>query len=238
MAESTEMFPLESFVFYRSFRDAIEEMDDSDKLATLLAICDYALYNVEPELTSPMSRAIFTVAKPSIESNRAKRKNGSKGGRPRKTSNVKAETCGFEEKNQWFSETESTETETETEAETETVSETGADTNTADKPPARSGFTPPTVDEVRSYCQERGNNVDPQRFLDYYGAMGWMRGKTQLTDWRAAVRSWENNGIPNQRSDVSAQGQGYTPGPIELAAIQNLQNLRDSLSEGDDQSCQ
>lgn len=31
-------YPLESFVFYRSFRDAIEEMSDEDKLSTLLAI--------------------------------------------------------------------------------------------------------------------------------------------------------------------------------------------------------
>ena len=29
-------YPLESFVFYRSFRDAIEGANDADKLSTLL----------------------------------------------------------------------------------------------------------------------------------------------------------------------------------------------------------
>lgn len=76
-------FPLESFVFYRSFRDAINVMEDEDKLTTLLAICDYALYGIEPEL-SGMPCAVFTVAKPSIDANGKRRKNGGLGGRPPK----------------------------------------------------------------------------------------------------------------------------------------------------------
>jgi hypothetical protein len=76
--------PLESFVFYRSFRDAIEEMTDENKLATLLAICDYALYGVEPDLKDAMSRAVFTVARPSIDANKDRRANGKLGGRPPK----------------------------------------------------------------------------------------------------------------------------------------------------------
>lgn len=52
-------------------------------------------------------------------------------------------------------------------------------------------FTPPTVDEVRAYCQERGNCVNPQRFVDYYSSNGWMVGKNKMKDWQAAVRTWE-----------------------------------------------
>ena len=62
----------------------------------------------------------------------------------------------------------------------------------ASPPPTRSKrFTPPTVDEVRAYCQERGNTVDPQRFVDYYSSNGWMVGRTKMKDWKAAVRNWE-----------------------------------------------
>ena len=62
----------------------------------------------------------------------------------------------------------------------------------ATPPPHRSKrFIPPTVDEVRDYCQERGNCVDPQRFVDYYRSNGWMVGKTKMKDWKAAVRTWE-----------------------------------------------
>ena len=59
------------------------------------------------------------------------------------------------------------------------------------EPPTRKRFVPPTVDEVRDYCYERGNSVDPQRFVDYYTSNGWMVGKNKMKDWKAAVRTWE-----------------------------------------------
>ena len=52
-------------------------------------------------------------------------------------------------------------------------------------------FAPPTLDEVKAYCQERGNSIDAQRFIDYYTANGWKVGKVDMEDWRAAVRNWE-----------------------------------------------
>lgn len=60
----------------------------------------------------------------------------------------------------------------------------------------RKCFAPPTVDEVRAYCQERGNNIEPQRFVDFYESKGWMVGKNKMKDWKAAVRNWENRDKP------------------------------------------
>ena len=57
----------------------------------------------------------------------------------------------------------------------------------------RKRFSPPTVEQVREYCWERGNSVDPQRFVDYYSSNGWMVGKNKMKDWKAAVRTWEQN---------------------------------------------
>ncbi len=54
-------------------------------------------------------------------------------------------------------------------------------------------FTPPTVDEVKAYCDERGNSVDPERFVDFYASKGWMVGKTKMKDWKATVRNWERS---------------------------------------------
>lgn len=53
-------------------------------------------------------------------------------------------------------------------------------------------FTPPTVEEVAAYCRERGNRVDPQRFVDFYEAKGWMIGKNKMKSWKSAVHTWEN----------------------------------------------
>lgn len=52
-------------------------------------------------------------------------------------------------------------------------------------------FTKPTVEEIRLYCRERGNAVDPQRFYDFYEAKGWRVGNQPMKDWQAAVRTWE-----------------------------------------------
>lgn len=52
-------------------------------------------------------------------------------------------------------------------------------------------FVEPSVEEVRAYCMERKNGVDAQRFVDFYAATGWYRGKNKIKDWKAAVRTWE-----------------------------------------------
>lgn len=64
--------------------------------------------------------------------------------------------------------------------------------STADKPPTRPRFVPPTLEEVTSYVQERGSKVDPQGFIDFYAAKGWMVGKNKMKDWKAACRNAEH----------------------------------------------
>ena len=54
-------------------------------------------------------------------------------------------------------------------------------------------FTPPTVEEVRAYCNERNNTVDPETFVNFYESKGWCVGKTKMKDWKASVRTWERN---------------------------------------------
>jgi hypothetical protein len=53
-------------------------------------------------------------------------------------------------------------------------------------------FSAPTVDEVRAYCTERKNSVNPEQWYDHYQSNGWMVGKTHMKDWKAAVRTWEH----------------------------------------------
>ena len=64
-------------------------------------------------------------------------------------------------------------------------------------------FIAPTIDEVREYIEEKGYSIDPERFVDYYTANGWMVGKSHMKDWKATVRNWErNNG-----NDTGASGR-------------------------------
>lgn len=54
-------------------------------------------------------------------------------------------------------------------------------------------FAPPSILEVSVYCKERKNQVNPNKWHDHYTARGWMVGKSKMKDWKAAVRTWENN---------------------------------------------
>ena len=70
----------------------------------------------------------------------------------------------------------------------------------ADKPP-RTRFSPPSVEEVKAYCDEKGYAVDPGRFVDYYTSNGWRVGKNPMKDWRAAVRTWNGKEKPNGKTE-------------------------------------
>lgn len=60
--------------------------------------------------------------------------------------------------------------------------------------PKRKQFVPPTVEEVRAYCQERGNQIDPERFVDTYASQGWKKANgVAVVDWKGCVRTWEKN---------------------------------------------
>ncbi len=78
-----------------------------------------------------------------------------------------------------------------------------------------SRFSPPSLDDVKAYCLERNNNVDAERFIDYYTANGWKVGKNSMKDWKAAVRNWEktsdakpapkqNGGVMSEHEKMSA----------------------------------
>ena len=68
----------------------------------------------------------------------------------------------------------------------------------------RKKFVKPTVEEVRNYCLERNNNVNPEKFIDFYESKDWYIGKNKMKDWKAAVRTWEgrnSNGYTNSISN-------------------------------------
>ena len=54
-------------------------------------------------------------------------------------------------------------------------------------------FIRPSLDDVREYIAQNYLPVDPERFFDYYEANGWkISGKSQMKDWKAAVRNWSH----------------------------------------------
>ena len=82
---------------------------------------------------------------------------------------------------------------------------TSTSTSTKEKRGA-SRFSPPSVDEVKAYCADRKNKVNPETFVDFYAAKGWKVGNQPMKDWKAAVRTWEKreqfSGKPNGNGSV------------------------------------
>ena len=69
----------------------------------------------------------------------------------------------------------------------------------------RTKFQKPSVEEIRLYCQERNNSVDPEKFFNVYESKGWLVGKSPMKDWKAAVRTWEQRQLETTRTTFSSR---------------------------------
>lgn len=195
----------DGFIFYESFRDAMRGLPAETQLALYNAIADYALYDMEPDFGSDgIAKGFFTLMRPQIDANNRKRDNGSRGGRPAR------ETEPEPNDNQTITEAKPNDNQDGTEAEPNAkekakanAKENAKEKESCAEPPRR--FTKPTVEEIRLYCRERGNVIDPQRFFDFYEAKGWRVGNQPMKDWQAAVRTWEGRDSAKPRD----QAAGY-----------------------------
>lgn len=71
-----------------------------------------------------------------------------------------------------------------------------------DKKEVAKRFAPPSVEEVKEYCDERQNQIDAQAFVDFYESKNWMVGKNKMKDWKACVRTWERRQKPSVKTTV------------------------------------
>lgn len=75
-------------------------------------------------------------------------------------------------------------------------------------------FVPPTLDEVKAYCNEKGYKVNPERFVAFYASKGWKVGNQSMKDWRAAVVSWEQRrkeeAVPTNQDSANDVGDVFS----------------------------
>ena len=89
-------------------------------------------------------------------------------------------------------------------------------------------FTPPTVDEVADYCKQRGNGVDPERFVAFYSSKGWMVGNQRMKDWRAAVITWEKRDERKPPDQKVITGQQF--GQRDYSGEDSMDDVLDRLA--------
>ena len=80
-----------SFSFFVSYIEAVEELPEKEQLATLKAIIKYALYDKEPENFKGIKQAVFLLVKPTLDKSKQKAANGKQKGSKRKQTGSKQE---------------------------------------------------------------------------------------------------------------------------------------------------
>lgn len=81
----------QSFIFYRSFYEALKTLSHSDRSILYEAIVEYALNQTEIELPNSC-KGMFYLIKPQLNANQKRYENGKSGGRPAKPKDNQKET--------------------------------------------------------------------------------------------------------------------------------------------------
>lgn len=82
-----------------------------------------------------------------------------------------------------------------------------------------SAFTPPTLDEVKTFVEARGlDKVDAERFYNWFSASDWYRGRTRVVNWQAEACNWQRRGIEEAKT-------GGVPGGSKIETENTSKNF-------------
>lgn len=175
----------ESTVFYRSFYEAIKELDAELQAQLYSAIFEYALNFNELELKG-VAKTVFTLIKPQLDANQKRFENGS---RPKTKQDISK--SGAKDKR-------------ETSKQLPNVNDNVNDNENENANVSRSRFRAPAYDEILNFMKEKNSLAgslwpeskvvaESKAFYNHYESNGWMVGKNKMKKWEAAVRNWMNN---------------------------------------------
>lgn len=171
---------------FRSFLEATEALPPEEFKEAWIALMHYGLDRQEDDV-SPTARVFLAMAKPIIDTSIAIKEGNSRGGS--KSRQVASKSMEVTSKS----------VEVDTKSTQQDIGIRNKEEGIRNKDiKERRRFTPPTLQEVREYCLERKNKVDPEQFIDFYSSKGWKVGSQPMRDWKAAVRTWEKRDSTRQ----------------------------------------
>lgn len=177
-----------SFVLYTDYQEQLELLSMEQRGALLTAIMAYAADKALPDMDG-VTKMAFSFIRANMDRDREKyektieaRRAAGRSGGLTKAANVKAKLANASKAKQALANLHDNVNDNVNV--NVNVNDIGIGHTTKKK------FTPPTREQVQEYIQERGYNVDADRFVDFYTSKGWMIGKNPMKDWKAAVRTW------------------------------------------------
>lgn len=179
----------EYFKCFHSYKDKCKKLSDQELGRLFRALMEYSESGTAPDLTGRESIAFDFIAdeidrdkSAYAETCRKNAENGAKGGK-------RSIAVGSERKREDPKQSETDKVEGIRKKDIKEIP-----TNVGTK--KSSAFRAPTVEEVRQYCEERNNGIDPEYFVNYYENRGWYLSKgIKMRDWKRAVITWEKNGF-------------------------------------------
>ena len=183
----------ESFIFYRSYSEAIKKLPEKEQLKALWAIINHSIDEKEQHVEG-LANIVYIMAKPQIEANNKRKNDGLKGGRPLKETSgyLYKETTGFENEKPNVNKNVNDNANNNINANANgNEKEIAADKSANPLSKTNKKFIPPTAEEVKDYCLENKNNINPEAFVAFYDSKGWKIGKETMKDWKKAVTTWE-----------------------------------------------
>lgn len=195
------------FMFFDAYFYATTTMTDEQRLEFYDAIIRYAVLRENPNLDGLMS-STFELIRPAIDKSIDMRERGSRGGSAKRKADAEENDNCLQAKSKVLASKNESACNEEKGREEKRREVEGEEKRKEEK--GRSNrFAPPTLDDVAAYCTERGNGIDPQRFIDYYQSNGWKVGKNPMKDWKAAVRNWETRDAAPKKADDEAEIRQY-----------------------------
>jgi len=213
-----------SFVFYKSFYEALTELKEKERYACIDAICRYALYGEEPETKGVVSM-VLKLAQPSIDRNNDRYINGMKGGRPPKGETKakpmvsKEKTYGYLEKNQRIENPKpyvDVDVDVDEDVYVDDDVDVYVDVNNArareetthkPTPTLEEPTRIPTINVVADECVEKGYRLDFQSikgFMDYNQSHGWKM------DWHEALKKWAEREKERTKKKAEPKKNNFT----------------------------
>lgn len=180
-----------SFVLYTDYRRQFDLLTDAELGQLIRAVMDYVETGQPPDLPAGPQMAFAFISaqidrdmKKYQEVVEKRRAAGSAGGK-QKASNAKQEVAILANASTCYQAVANL---------PDNVNDNVNDIKKKDtKVSKEKSFQPPSVENVREYCQEGGYKVDAECFVNFYESKGWMVGKNRMKDWKAAIRNWSRN---------------------------------------------
>lgn len=214
----------DSFIFYRSFWEALRQCPDDVRLQLYDAIADFALNFKKPDKLDGVAAIVFPLIEPQISANNKRYVNGLKGGAPQGNQNAKKTTEKQPQNKPKNNQKTTKKQSNENVNVNENVNENVVVVPTAQQPPQRktAKFVKPTIEEIRAYTTAKHYTFDAEAFFAYYESNGWKVGRNPMKDWRMACTTWQKK--QNERNN-----NGNNQHPTDEQVIRNTYELIEEL---------